>query len=114
MKNGMGLSVVGYAVYCKSDNILRAMANKMALKVGIAEWNFIEIEWQKRNIENIVKMPQELVVGFREKALKCMVKKMITKPPIVDDDQDTTSAALPSEIFAEKKNLNERLVTFVD
>ena len=52
------------------------MANKMSLTVSSSEWDLIEIEWKKGNIENIVKKPSELVVDFlKKKALKALSKR---------------------------------------
>ena len=103
IKNGIGLSVVGYAVYCKSDNILRVMVHKMKQTITFTEWTAIEYKWRDRNIENVMKKRFNTKhVDLDSKVLKILIEQMIVNKNIF------TTADVDAEVIKEihEKDLN--------
>lgn len=85
LKNGMGLSVIGYAIYCQSDNILRVIANQMERTIDFSEWNKIEYEWRRRNVDNFMNEQRNKPLSPKQIVIKHLVRKMVIKKTVLTD-----------------------------
>ena len=99
MKNKMGLSVIGYAIYCQSDNILRVIANKMKRKIDFSQFSLIEYEWKRNNIQNIINKQSENPLGSKEKIFKHLIRKMIMKTSVITDPE------IDAQVYQQYENL---------